>query len=299
MFQSISRGWGFLKQAVEMAGKDRDLIKPSVYSLFVSAIVGVVFSIPIIIAAVILGGEGFFGQAVLFVLGAIMLFAQYTVSYIFSGMTVYLIYGYLSEGDGRMDKAWAIIKRDLLDIMSLAAASAVVKIVENALRGNRRRGSNVIGGLLANILNTVWTTATYFVLPAMIIEDLNLPNALKRATYMIKNNFLLVAISEIGVGAITGLIGFLLVFGAIIFAVLTVVGLGQVGAAGLVIGIVLAVIAVVVVMAVVTVATSYINTAYHTCMFIWAREAEKAQMAGQSAQAVHAPAPVAAVLGAA
>lgn len=299
MFQSVSRGWGFFKQAVEMAGKDRDLIKPSIYSFFVNAIVGVVFAIPLVAVALVLGGENVVGRAALFVLGAIMLFAQYTVSYIFSGMTVYLIYGYLSEGDGQMDKAWAIIKRDLLDIMSLAAASAVVKIVENALRGNRRRGGNLIGGLLANILNTVWTTATYFVLPAMIIEDLNLPNALKRATYMIKNNFLLVAISEIGVGAITGLIGFGLVFGAIIFAVLTVVGLGQAGTVGLAIGIGLAVIVVGLVMAVVTVATSYISTAYHTCMFIWARESEKAQLAGQSVQTVQAPAPVAAVLGAA
>jgi len=299
MFQSISRGWGFLKQAVSMVSQDGDLIKPSIYSFFVSAIVGVVFAIPLAVAALALGGENIVGRTVLFLLGAIMLFAQYTVSYIFSGMTVYLIYGFLSEGDGRMDKAWAIIKRDLLDLMSLAAASAVVKIVENALRGNRQRGGNVIGGLLATILSAVWTTATYFVLPAMIIEDLNLPSALKRATYMIKNNFLLVALSEIGVGAITGLIGFVLVFGAILLGVAMVIGLGQVGTTALVIGIVLAVLGVVLVMAVVTVATSYINTAYHTCMFIWAREAEKAQLAGQAVQTVQAPAPVAAVLGAA
>lgn len=297
MFDSISRGWGFLRQAVSMAAKDRDLIKPSIISFFANAIVGVLFAIPIIGAAILLGGESFVGRGVLFVLGAITLFAQYTVSYIFSGMTVYLIYGYLSEGDGRMDKAWEIVKRDFLDIMSLAAASAVVKIVENALRGRDGR-RNVLGGLLANILNTVWTTATYFVLPAMIIEDLNLPNALKRATYMIKNNLLLVAVSYVGVNFITGFIGFLLVAGAVIFGVAATAGLGSVlDTAGVIAGIVLAVAAFVLVVAVVTVFTSYIGTAYHTCLFIWAREAEKAQAAGQPAQAVQAPAPLAAVLG--
>ena len=32
--QSFSRGWLFLQQAWQMAFKDKDLIKPSVYSLF-------------------------------------------------------------------------------------------------------------------------------------------------------------------------------------------------------------------------------------------------------------------------
>jgi len=39
-----------------------------------------------------------------------------------------------------------------------------------------------------------------------------------------------------------------------------------------------------------------VMTAYHTCMYLWARDAEKAVAAGQSAQSVPAPAPVAAVL---
>ncbi len=299
MFQSLSRGWGFLKQAVSMAVKDRDLIKPSIMAFFANAAVGIVFAIPMVAAAVLLGGnDNGVGRVVLAGLGVIMLFVQYTVSYIFSGMTVYLIYGFLSEGDGRMDKALAIIRRDILDIMSLAAASAVVKTLQNVLRGRDRRGRvNPIGGLLAGVLDAVWTTATYFVLPAMVIEDLNLPAALKRATYMIKNNLLLVAVSEIGVSAITGFVGFFLVAGSIVAAVVVAAGLSALGDAALIVGIVLGVALVALVIAATTVASSYITTAYHTCLFIWAREAEKAQVQGQSMATVRAPAPIAAVLG--
>ncbi|MBI4315053.1 MAG: hypothetical protein HY679_03890 [Chloroflexi bacterium] len=299
MFQSLSRGWGFLKQAVSMVAKDRDLIKPSIMAFFANAAVGIVFAVPMVAAAILLGGnDNTVGRVVLGGLGAIMLFVQYTVSYIFSGMTVYLIYGFLSEGDGRMDKALAIIRRDILDIMSLAAASAVVKMLQNALRGRDSRGRvNPIGGLLAGVLEAVWTTATYFVLPAMIIEDLNLPAALKRATYMIKNNLLLVAVSEIGVSAITGFAGFIVVAGSIVAAVGLAAGLGALGEAALIVGIVLGVALVALVIAATTVASSYITTAYHTCLFIWAREAEKAQVQGQSVAAVRAPAPIAAVLG--
>ncbi len=44
-----------------------------------------------------------------------------------------------------------------------------------------------------------------------------------------------------------------------------------------------------------TVVTSYTSTAYHTCLYLWARDVEKAQAAGSSAP-VLAPGPLAAVL---
>ena len=44
-----------------------------------------------------------------------------------------------------------------------------------------------------------------------------------------------------------------------------------------------------------TVVTSYTSTAYHTCLYLWARDVEKAQASGSTAQ-VLAPAPLAAVL---
>ncbi len=31
-FKSISRGWGFFKQAIDMAMKDNDVIKPTIVS---------------------------------------------------------------------------------------------------------------------------------------------------------------------------------------------------------------------------------------------------------------------------
>lgn len=298
MFDSLKRGWGFFKQAIDMARKDSDLIKPSIYSFFANAVVGFVFAIPIVIAAVVLGDSRGLGQIVFIVLGGILLFAQYTVTYVFSGMTVYLIYGFLSEGDGRMDKAWAVIRRDFLDIMSLAAASAVVKLIENALRGNRRgRGGNVAGSLVAGLLETVWTTATYFVLPAMIIEDLNLWEALKRATHLIKNNLLLVGVGFVGVSVINGLIGGGIIFAAIVIAAGIAFAASALGTVALIVAVVFAVGLVVLVVGAVNVFTSYVGTAYHTSLFIWARSAEKAQATGQLLQNVLAPAPLAAVLG--
>jgi membrane-anchored glycerophosphoryl diester phosphodiesterase (GDPDase) len=295
--QSFSRGWSFLKQAWQMAIKDRDLIKPSIFALFAGFIVSIIF-IPFIVGASFLtGGENnLVGQVVMFVLGAVMIFVQYTVGYIFSAMTVYLIYGYLAEGDGVMSKAWAVVKRDLLDLMSLAAASTAVNLVKNAIKGKGKSGAR---NFLAGLIDTVWTEAAFLILPAMVIEDINLKEGLKRAGNIIKNNLLLVGISTVGVKAVNGLIGFLLSalgiglgFG-IGYGLITVT---DASSFGLVTGIGLGVIVAGIFIMVATVITSYTATAYHTCLYLWARDVEKAQTAGGSAQ-VQAPAPLAAVLG--
>src|SRR3989304_6027029 len=101
MLASIRKGFGFLSQAVDMARKDGDLLKPSLYALVVGTLAAVVGAVPII-AVTFVGGDSDLGRLALFVLGAVLIFAQYAIAYIFSGMTVYLIYGYLAEGDGRM-----------------------------------------------------------------------------------------------------------------------------------------------------------------------------------------------------
>jgi hypothetical protein len=64
-----------------------------------------------------------------------------------------------------------------------------------------------------------------------------------------------------------------------------------------VISIVLAVLVGSVFIMLASVVSSYTGTAYHTCLYIWAREVEKAQVAGKVSSQVLAPAPLAAVLG--
>jgi membrane-anchored glycerophosphoryl diester phosphodiesterase (GDPDase) len=294
--QSFSRGWSFLKEAWSMAFKDKDLLKPSIMALFAGLIVSIIF-IPLMIGAGFLSGgdNSLFGRVILFILGALMIFIQYSVGYIFSAMTIYLVYGYLAEGDGVMSKAWDIVKREWLNILSLAAASTAVNLVKNQVRGKgRSMGRNFLSGLI----DTVWTEAAFLILPAMVIEGINLKDALKRAGNIIKNNLLLVGISTVGVRTVNGLIGFLL--GALGIGLGFGVGFGIITVTntstfGLVSGISLGVIIAAIFIMVATVGTSYTSTAYHTCLYLWARDVEKAQASGSSAP-VLAPGPLAAVL---
>lgn len=298
--ESFSRGWSFLQQAWQMAWKDKDLIKPSIYALIVGSIVSVIGAIPIIIVAIFIGDSGRFGQAILAVMGAFLVFINFVVSYVFSGMTAYLIYEYLTQGNGRMSTAWSIVRRDFFDLVTLAAVSTGVNLLKNAANRNRRRGG-IAAGLIsaaAGLLEVLWTEAAFLILPAMVIEDMNLSRAAKRVAQIVKDNLLLIGVSTVGVRAVTGLIGFVLGVGgavlgfAIGYGMIAVLGTG---ALGLIFGIGLGVLIFLAFTMVASVINTYTSTAYHTCLYLWARNVEVAQTAGQPIQ-VTAPAPLAAVL---
>ena len=302
--QSFSRGWSFLQQAWSMAFKDKDLIKPSIYSLIVGSIVSLIGAIPIIITAILLGDSGRVGQIILAVMGAILVFVNFVVTYVFSGMTAYLIYEYLSRGDGRMSTAWSIVRRDFMDLVTLAAVSTAVNVIRNAARRNRNRGglagiASAVISSAAGLLEVLWTEASFLILPAMVIEDMNLADAAKRVAQIVKDNLLLVGISTVGVRAVTGLIGFALGFGGLVlgvgigYGIITVLRTSTIG---LVLGIGLGLMIFLFLSMIASVISTYTTTAYHTCLYLWARNVEVAQTAGQPAR-VAAPAPLAAVLG--
>jgi hypothetical protein len=299
--QSLSRGWSFMQQAWQMAFKDQDLIKPSIYALIVGFFVSIIGIIPLIAAWFLFSGSSsLVGQISMVVVGAILIFAHYVVSYLFSGMTVYLIYGYLSEGDGRMDKAWAKVQREFWNIISLAAASTVVNLFTNSLRNgrNRRGGANLVGSALSGLIETVWTEASYLILPAMMIEDANLATGVKRATQIAKGNLLLIGVSTVGVRWITGFISFIL--GAIGLVFGLGVGFGLISLFNssnitLIVGIGVGAMIFFVFAMAASIISSYTMTAYNTCLFLWARDVEKAQAQGNPIQ-VAAPAPLAAAL---
>jgi hypothetical protein len=283
-----------------MAFRDTDLIKPSIYALIVGSIVSVIGSIPIIITAFFLGDAGRIGQIILAIMGGFLVFINFVITYVFSGMTVYLIYEYLTLGNGRMSTAWSIVRRDFFDLVTLAAVSTGVNLLKNAARRNRRGG--IAAGLIsaaASFLEVLWTEAAFLILPAMVIEDMNLSTAARRVAQIVKENLLLVGVSTVGVRAVTGLIGFLLGFsGAVLgFAVgYGIVALLGTSTLGLVFGIGLGVLIFLIFTMVGNVIGSYTSTAYHTCLYLWARNVEVAQKADQPIQ-VAAPAPLAAVLG--
>lgn len=292
---NLKRGYSFLMQAWQMAKADPDLVKPSVYSLLAGLIVTVLF-LPLIILSGMNLADRVFGQVLTGFLGVLLVFAQLAIGYIFSAMTVHLVYSYLTDGDGDLQKAWQIVRRDWLDILSLAAVSSVVRLFrQNA----QKKGKSTLAGAAGGTIEAIWTEASYLVLPAMVIEDFNLKDGILRVVQILRENLLLIGISWVGVRLINGLISFVLGAAGILCGLgigLGIASLARGATLAVIISIVLGVLVASLFSMAAIVINNYTSTAYHTCLYLWTREVERARQLGHSSESVLAPAPLAAAL---
>jgi hypothetical protein len=98
---------------------------------------------------------------------------------------------------------------------------------------------------------------------------------------------------------VTGLIGF--IFGLIGFILAFAIGGGLAFASGgnttvTILGVVVGGLIFFTFVMIASVFSSYTTTAYHTCLYIWAKDVETATAEGKAPSQVQAPAPLAAVL---
>jgi len=283
MFENIFKGFSFIKESFSLIMKDADVIKPSFYSIFA----GVFFTIlSVIIMFLLQSGLG--SGNLLYIFAFFILLGNYFISYFFTGMTAFLVYDYFKDGDATMSEAWAATKKNTLTIFYLAIISAVVNVILGILRGRTRRDRGVGGGLSGMIIGFIekaWTVATYFMIPAIVIEDRDLKSAVERTSSIIKNNLLPIGVGEIAVGLVTGFLS------AFSIAIAIVFGISLISVTGPLLAILVAAILIVIIIAL----SMYVTTAYHTCLFLWARNVEDSK-AGVSGT-VKPPAPIAGALG--
>ncbi|HEX5062758.1 MAG TPA: DUF6159 family protein, partial [Kofleriaceae bacterium] len=269
------KGWSFMGAAFAMARENKKLLAPSLIQVLVSIMYWVAW------IAVLIAIHPHWSNGTWAGVGAIATFGSFLIFYFFCGMTVNMIDVHLkggkpSIGDGARDAG-----KNFVAIVFLALVSTVIEMFARAARDN----DSIVGKIVAGIVEAIWTTLAFLLLPAIIIEDAGFGAAMKRVRALHKGNLLLIGIGEVGVRGVTGLIGFLwmmLVVGVIwvdvqVFSGWTALIFGVV-VGGTMISLFVAF-------------STYIRMAYYTCLYLWAADVEKQ---GQSAPA---PLPLAIALG--
>jgi len=282
MFENIFKGFLFIKESFSLIIKDGDVIKPSFYSIFV----GMFFTIFSVIIMLFIESNLHLGN-LFYILAFLVFLGNYLISYFFSGMTAFLVYDYFKDGDATISEAWAAIKKNIITIFYLAIISSIVNIITGILRGRMRRDSGIGGGfseMILGFIKRVWTVATYFMIPAIVIEDRDLKGAVERATQIIRKNLLPIGVGEIAVGLVTGILS------VIGFIIAIVIGFSLLNVTGPVLALLMAAILILIIIAL----SMYVTTAYHTCLFLWARSVESTGIRGSS---MEPPAPIANALG--
>lgn len=276
-FDSLKKGWGFMKAAFRMAGQNRKLLAPSVYMVMATLLYYIAW---IVVLVAIDPSDWSDGQAAL--VGAIITLGSFLIFYFFCGMTVNMIDVHLKGGTPSLADGAKDAGKNFIAILFLAIISTIVEMIAKAVRG---KDGNVAARIIAGIIEGLWTMAAFLLLPAIIIEDASFGQAMRRCRDLHKRNLLLIGVGEVGVRAVTALIGLaaiLLIFGVLYLTFSILTGVAAIVVALIVGGTLFALYAAF---------TIYLRMAYYTCLYLWAVEVERV---GQTAKA---PGPLGEALG--
>ncbi|HEX5659374.1 MAG TPA: DUF6159 family protein [Polyangiales bacterium] len=199
----------------------------------------------------------------------------YFIDYFCNAVTASLICDQVTDGRADLGSAFRRVQRVLGGIAIFAAISAAFDLLQ-AYASER---NDIVAKLATRVLYALWTTATYVVLPAMVIEGLTFGSAFARSKQLASEDPTNVGIGAVAIGVVNYALG-----GAIFYLahkLLLSVDSPFLGA-----------VLFYTIINVYWAISGYLKITYFTCFYLWARECERTQSASPSL----APAPLAAVL---
>ncbi len=192
--------------------------------------------------------------AILLVVGVITAMVLSIVSVFFNGALVAGAYERLSGGDPTVRSALGRAVSRLPGLLPWAILTGTVGLVLQAAR--ERAGW--LGRFVVNMVGMAWETATFLVVPAVVIDDHGAVSGLKASASLLKRTWGENIAARVGFG----LLGFI----AIIPAVVVVAAAGALGGAALVLGILVAVPYV----ALLVVVLTALNAVFQTALYLYA-----------------------------
>ena len=252
----ISNTIALAKVSWKVLRKDRELLLLPVLSFLASILVLTLLWLPTLSAIDTSGlaDEGGDPGAVLIVVGVISAMAMSIISVFFNGALVAGAHERLSGGDPTVRSAVGRAFSRLPGLLPWAILTGTVGLILQAAR--ERAGW--LGRFVVNMVGMAWQTATFLVVPAIVIDDHGAVSGLKASAALLKRTWGENIAARVGFG----LLGFV----AIIPAVLVVVATGALGGAALVLGILVAVPY----LALVVVVLTALNAVFQTALYLYA-----------------------------
>jgi hypothetical protein len=188
MMQKFSNTWSLMSASWEVLKKDREMLIFPLISGVCCLLVMVSFALPIFLSESwqTFGGETSGETQVIYYL---LLFAFYFCNYFiivfFNSAVVSCAVIRMRGGDPTVSDGLRASTARLPLIAGWALVAATVGIV---LRIIEDRSKN-IGKIVASLLGTAWTLASFLVVPIMVVENINPLDALKKSASMFKKTW--------------------------------------------------------------------------------------------------------------
>jgi len=252
----ISNTIALAKVSWKVLRKDRELLLLPVLSFLASIVVLALLWLPTLSAIDTSGLADESGDpgAVLIVVGVISAMAMSIISVFFNGALVAGAHERLSGGDPTVRSAVGRAFSRLPGLLPWAILTGTVGLILQAVR--ERAGW--LGRFVVNMVGMAWQTATFLVVPAIVIDDHGAVSGLKASAALLKRTWGENIAARVGFG----LLGIV----AIIPAVIVLFATGALGGAALVVGILLAVPY----LALVVVVLTALNAVFQTALYLYA-----------------------------
>jgi hypothetical protein len=196
--------------------------------------------------------------------------ALYFIDYFSAGLACSLIYDQVTTNQAKLGPAFGRTLKATPGILVFATVSAILDL----LSSYAQERDDIIGTILLGIVRAIWTTATYVVMPAMVIEGYGFFAAFKRSKDLMAHDPTQVGVGIIGLGLITYLLSLVFVVGGFYLSMMLP---GLIGA-----------LVFFTMVNLYWTLSGYLKMTYYTCFYMWARECER----NNSADYRLAPAPL-------
>lgn len=184
MFESISRSIELAKESFEVIRKDKEILLFPILSGIACLIFLSFLIIPFIVAEVI--SEKFLNNPYV-LYGGLFIFYLVTsfIVVFFNTALVTCAHIRLTGGNPTFHNGISQALRHVKKIFIWALISATVGVILSLLRDDK----NIIGQIIISMIGMAWTLLTYFVVPIMILEDMDVIASIKASASLFRKTW--------------------------------------------------------------------------------------------------------------
>jgi hypothetical protein len=232
MFRTIGRSWQLVQMSWGILMRERKLLVFPVLALIGVVVVTAIFIVPLVLYGLT---TGLFNQAtqdhqvVLSttqkILGVVLLFIYYLAIGIITTYTGVALAGAVLKGfaggQPTVNDGLAVANRRLPSIIGFAAISATVGVVAALIR-SVARGENdivgqIIGRIVAGLLQATWAVTTFLAIPVMAAEGVGAITSIKHSAMLLQKTWGRQIVGNFSISAVFGLIAFgIIILGGIL-----------------------------------------------------------------------------------
>lgn len=165
---SFSRALDFYAQMFTLGMTHKALLMPLVYDLAITTALSIFLCLITLFIH---------SASVYYLLITVGTGALYFIDYACNSLTASLIYDQVSTGQSSMKDALPRVQKSLPGIITFAAVAGLLDMASTWARERH----DVLARILLDIVRKIWSTATYVIMPAMILEGVSFGAAFKRS----------------------------------------------------------------------------------------------------------------------